>query len=76
MTKQEYSFLLQTLAEDERSAGLKIKAYCWAENQLAVILFLKNGHRVTFNTFAEFHRWYKQSPKLAQSRRSKALEDR
>jgi hypothetical protein len=58
MTKQEYSSVLQTLAEDERSAGLKIKAQRWAQNELAAILQLKNGHRVFFNTFGEFKRWY------------------
>ena len=60
MTKQEYSHVLQTLAEDERSAGLIIKAQRWAENQLAAILFLKNGHRAIFITLAEFNRWYGQ----------------
>jgi hypothetical protein len=60
MTKQEYSHVLQTLAEDERSAGLIIKAQRWAENQLAAILFLKNGHRAIFITSAEFNRWYGQ----------------
>ena len=60
MTKQEYSKLLHTLAEDERSAGLTIKAHQWAEGQLAAILFLKNGHRVIFITLAEFNRWYGQ----------------
>jgi hypothetical protein len=58
MTKQEYSSVLQTLAEDERSAGLKIKARRWAENELAAILQLKNGHRGVFSTRGEFDRWY------------------
>lgn len=41
MTAQEYSGLLQTLAEDERSVGLKIRAQRWAENELAAILQLR-----------------------------------
>jgi hypothetical protein len=65
VTKQEYSLLLQTLAEDERSAGLKIKAHRWAENQLAAILFLKNGHRLFFNTLREFNRWYTEQTKVS-----------
>jgi hypothetical protein len=62
MTKREYSSLLQTLAEDERSAGLKIKAQHWAQHELAVILQLKNGRRVFFHTFGEFKGWYDRQP--------------
>jgi hypothetical protein len=69
MTAQEYSGLLQTLAEDERSAGLKIKARRWAENELAAILQLKNGHRVVFSTMGEFDRWYTGQRKASTASR-------
>jgi hypothetical protein len=58
MTAQEYSGILQTLAEDERSVGLKIKAQRWAKNELAAILQLRNGHRVAFDTLRDFNHWY------------------
>jgi hypothetical protein len=58
MTKQEYSTLLQALAQDERSAGFKIQAHACAKDDLAAVLHLRNGHRFLFSTLGQFNRWY------------------
>jgi hypothetical protein len=63
MTPQEYSDLLQTLAQDKRLAGANIKAQRGSQNDLAAILHLKGGITVTFNTAEEFTRWYAERTK-------------
>ena len=63
MTPQDYSDLLQTLAQDHRFVGANIKAQRGAQNDLAAILHLKSGKTVTFNTLEAFHRWYAERTK-------------
>ena len=63
MTPQDYSDLLQTLAQDPRFVGANIKAQRGCQNELAAILRLKGGKTVTFNTAEAFHRWYAEQMK-------------
>ena len=58
MTKQEYSVLLQTLAEDRRTAEILVSASRAAENDLAVTLRLKTGETAALHTWGEFIDWY------------------
>lgn len=58
VTSKEYATLLQILAEDQRSAGIQIKAQKNVENDLAVIIRFKGGEKIILNTWAEFNRWY------------------
>jgi hypothetical protein len=60
ITKQEYSVLLQTLAQDDWTVEMLIKANQLAKNNLGVTLRRETGEATALNTWAEFNHWYRQ----------------
>lgn len=69
MTRQEYSNVLQTLAQDDWSAGILIKAQAVAENDLAVLIRPKRGVQFALHTWTEFNCWHDEQRILKESLR-------
>jgi hypothetical protein len=60
MSPNEFSRVCQTMPVTGRFAGTTITCYQYTTEELSVILELRSGDRLMFNTWKEFSEWYAQ----------------